>query len=56
MPILILILIFSKFLSLIYFRQIWSQSLKFSKLIEIWYSHTLLHAYYDFKGTIMQII
>ena len=35
MPITILMFIFSKFLSVMFFGQIWSQNLKFSKLIEI---------------------
>ena len=45
----ILMFIFSKCLSFIFFEQIWPQSLKFSKLTEIWYRRTLLHAYYDFN-------
>ena len=49
MLISILIFIFSKFLSFLFFGQIWSQNLKFSKLIEIWYRCTLLSAYYDFN-------
>ena len=44
-----LIFTFSKFLSFIFFGQIWSQNLKFSKLTEIWYRGTLLYAYYDFN-------
>ena len=49
MLISILMFIFSKFLSFIFFGQIWSQNLKFSKLTEIWYRGTLLYAYYDFN-------
>ena len=39
--------IFSKSLSFIFFGLIWSQSLKFSNLIEIWLTGTLLYAYYN---------
>ena len=45
---MILIFIFSKFLSFIFFGWILFQNLKFSKLSEILYRDTLLHAYYDF--------
>ena len=48
MLIWILMLIFSKFFSFIYFAQIWSQNLKFFKLAEIWYKGRLLYAYFDF--------
>ena len=44
-----LMFISPKFLSLTFFGQIWSQNLKLSKLIEIWYRVTLLYAYYDFN-------
>ena len=33
----------------VFFGQIWSQKLKFSKLTEIWYRGTLLYTYYDFN-------
>ena len=42
-------LIFPKFLLVIYFGQIWSQNLRFPKLTNIWCSGTLLYAYYDFN-------
>ena len=45
MLIMILIFIFSKFFSVIFFGQILSQNLKFSKLTEIWYRGTLLCTY-----------
>ena len=43
--------IFSKFIlySFIFFGQIWSQNLKFFKLIEIRYRSRLVYAYFDFK-------
>ena len=40
--------IFSKFLSAYFFGQFWSQNLKFSKLIWIWWRGTLQYAYYNF--------
>ena len=40
---------FSKLLSFIFFEQIWSQNLNFTKLTEIWFRGTLLHAYYNFN-------
>ena len=49
MLITIVMFIFSKFLSVILFGQIWSQNLKFSKLTEISYKGTLLHVYYNFN-------
>ena len=49
MPIIILIFIFSKFLSFMYFLQMRSQTMKFSKLTEIWYRGILLYVYYDFN-------
>ena len=49
MLISILMFIFSKFLLFIIFGQIWSQNPKSSRLTEIWYSLTLLYAYYDFN-------
>ena len=45
----VLIFIFSKFFSFIFFRQIWSQNLKFCKLTKIWYRGRLLYAYLDFN-------
>ena len=61
MLITVLILIFSKFFSFIFFGQIWSQNLKFLKLTKIWYRGRLLHAYFDFdvyffKGFVIHII
>ena len=49
MLISILKFIFSKLLLFIFFGQIWSQSLKFSKLTDTGYWRTLLHAYHDFN-------
>ena len=43
----ILMFIFSKFLSFIFFEQIWTQNLKFSELTEIWYRGTFLYVYFD---------
>ena len=48
MLISILMFIFSYFLSVIFFGQIWSQNLKFFKLSEIWYRGRLLYAYFNF--------
>ena len=45
----ILMFIFSKFLSFIFWGQIWFQNLKFSKLPQICYRDTLLYNYYDFN-------
>ena len=43
-------LIFKKnFFTIIFFWQIWSQHLKFSKLTEIWYQGILLYVYHDFN-------
>ena len=42
-----LMFIFSNFFSFIFFGQMWSQNLKFSKLTEIRFRGTLLYAYYD---------
>ena len=56
MLISILMFIFSKFLSFIFFRQIWSQNLKFSKETDIWYSGTLLHAYHNFNFKFFKIL
>ena len=47
MLITILMFIFSKFLTFIYFGLIWSQNLKFSKLTEIWDKRTFLYACYN---------
>ena len=48
MLITILMFIFSKFFSFIFFVLIWSQNLKAFKLIEIWYIGRLLYAFFDF--------
>ena len=47
MLISILMFIFSKILWFIFFEQIWTQNLKFSKLTEIWYRGTFLYVYFD---------
>ena len=44
-----LMIIFSKFLSFIFFGQIRPQNLKFLKLNGIWYRGTLLYVYYNFN-------
>ena len=44
----ILTFIFFKILSFIWFGEIWSQNLMFSKLTEIWYKGNLLYADYGF--------
>ena len=49
MLIRVFMLLFPKFLLVIYFGQIWSQNLRFSKLTSIWCSGTLLYPYYDFN-------
>ena len=49
MLIRILMLIFPKSLSVIFFGQIWSQNLKFSKLTKMLCRGTLLHVCYDFN-------
>ena len=36
------------------FGHIWSQSLTFSKLTDIWYWRTLLHAYHEFQCLVFQ--
>ena len=41
---------------LIYFRQIWSQNLTFSKWTEIWYRGTLLCGCYDFNVRFFKIL
>ena len=41
--------IFSKFVSVILFGQIWSRNLKCYKMTENWFRDTLLYAYYDFN-------
>ena len=43
-----LMFIISKLFSFIFFGLIWSQNLKFFKLIEIWYIGRSLYAYFDF--------
>ena len=48
MLITVLMFVFSKFFSFIFFGQIWSQNLKFFKLTEIWYRGRLLYVYFDF--------
>ena len=50
-----LMFIFSKFLSFIFFGQIWSQNLKVLKLNGIWYSGTLLYVYYNFNVHLSKI-
>ena len=55
MLITILMFVFSKFLSFIFFAQIWSKNLKFSKMNEIRYRGTLLYAYYDFNVYVFKI-
>ena len=49
MLIIILMFIFSKFLSVIYFWIDLVPKFKFSRFTEISYRVTLLHAYYDFS-------
>ena len=44
----ILILIFSKFFSFMFFGQIWSQNLKFFQLTKNWYRGRVLYAYFNF--------
>ena len=56
MLISILMFIFSKFFSFIFLRQIWSQNLKFFRLIEIWYRGRLPYAYFDFSVYIFKIL
>ena len=46
----------SEILSFIFFGQIWSQNLDFSKLTEIWFRENLLCAYYDFKVRFFKIL
>ena len=48
--------LFSEFLSFIFFGQIWSQELKFSKVTEIWYKGTFLYAYYGFNVYFFKIL
>ena len=38
------------------FRQIWSQKLKFSKLIKVWYRSTLLYPYFKFNVYFSKIV
>ena len=49
MLIMILMFMFSNFLSVIYFWKDLVSKFKFSKFTEISYRVTLLHAYYDFS-------
>ena len=51
-----LMLIFQNICHSYFFGQIWSQNLKFSKLNEILYRDTLLHAYYDFHVYFFKIL
>ena len=55
MLITVLMFIFSKNFSFIFFWQIWSQNLKFFKLTEIWYLGILLYAYFDFDVYFLKI-
>ena len=48
MLITVLMFIFSKLFSFVFFGEIWYQNLKFFKLTEIWYRGRLLYAYFDF--------
>ena len=50
MFITVLMFIFPKFFSFIFFGQIWFQNLKFFKLTEIWYRGRLLYAYFSFDA------
>ena len=45
----VLMFIFSRFFSFIFFGQIWSQNQKFFKLTKIWYRGRSLYAYFDFN-------
>ena len=47
-----LMFIFPKIFSFIFFRLIWSQNLKFFKLIEIWYRGRLPYAYFDMRNLV----
>ena len=38
----------------VFFGHIWSQKLRFSKLTEIWYSHTLLYSCFEFNGNFLK--
>ena len=50
MLIMVLMFVFSKFLSFVFLGGvIWSQNLKFSKLTKIWYRDQLLYTYCDFN-------
>ena len=35
--------------AIVFLGQIWSHKLKFSKLTEMWYRHTLLYPYFEFN-------
>ena len=55
MLITILMFIFSKVLSVIFFGLIWSQNLMFSNLTEILFKGTLLYADYEFDAQFFEL-
>ena len=55
MLIAILTFIFPKSFSFIFYGQIWSQNLKFTKLTKIWYCGTLVYPYFDFEVCFFKI-
>ena len=56
MPIKILMFVFAKFLSLIFFGKLWSNNMNFFKLTKISLRGALLYTYYSFNAYFFKIL